>query len=273
MTKYNQLVIAFKMERGSIRLPSQSQRIERVSPGEERSKRQERAHRILDAAGELVQRWGYKKTTIDDIAKQAKVAKGTIYLHWKNREDLFVALFLREALDAGDEILERMENDPEGFLLHNLTKHSIYVTMNRPLLKALYLGDIEMLGELLHSDHPVLSALLQQKSGFSEEFIELLRNKGIMRTDSSVHMQMYTYTAIFMGFLTVERYLPEDLLQQYAISPEESVEELAETIRRTLGPDEPVPASALQEFKLTFTQFYRQYMALIKEQLQKEMGL
>lgn len=65
-------------------MPSQSQRMERVSQGEERSKRQERAHRILDAAAELVLRWGYKKTTIDDIAKQAKVAKGTIYLHWKN---------------------------------------------------------------------------------------------------------------------------------------------------------------------------------------------
>ena len=62
------------------------------STEEDRSWRQERADRILDAAAELILRWGYKKTTIDDIAKQSRVAKGTIYLHWKTREDLFMAL-------------------------------------------------------------------------------------------------------------------------------------------------------------------------------------
>ncbi len=35
----------------------------------------ERAQRILDAVEELTLRWGYSKTTIDDIAKQAGVAK------------------------------------------------------------------------------------------------------------------------------------------------------------------------------------------------------
>jgi AcrR family transcriptional regulator len=273
MTKKDYLVKEFKRERGSVRLASRSQRIERVSQGEERSKRQDRAHRILDAAADLIQRWGYKKTTIDDIANQAKVAKGTIYLHWKNREDLFVALFLREALDAGYEMRELMENDPEGFLLHNMTKHSIYVSMKRPLIKALCLDDIEMLGELLHSDHKVLLQLRQRKMVFSEGLFELMRSKEMIRTDMSIHLQMYTYVAIVMGFMTVERYFPESLLQQYPISLEESVEGLAETIRRTFGPDEPVPASTLQEVRILFTQLYQRDMAVVKEQLQKEMDL
>jgi AcrR family transcriptional regulator len=263
----------FKMERESRRLPTQSQKIERFSQREERSKRQERAHRILDAAAELVQRWGYKKTTIDDIAKQAKVAKGTIYLHWKNREELFIALFLREALDAGDEMRERMEDDPEGFLLHNITKHSIYVTMKRPLIKASFVGDIEMLGELLHSDHKVFSSLMQRKAVFSEDLFTLMRRKGMMHTDMSLQMQMHTYIAIIMGFMTVERYFPQGSPQQYSVSLEESVEALAETIRRTFEPDEPVPASILQEIRTIFTQFYQQYLSVVKEQLQKEMGL
>ncbi len=250
-------------------MPSQSQRMERVSQGEERSKRQERAHRILDAAAELVLRWGYKKTTIDDIAKQAKVAKGTIYLHWKNREDLFVALFLREALDAGDEMLERMESDAEGFLLHNLTKHSIYVSMSRPLIKALYLSDSEILGELLHSDNELLSQLIQSKLVASNSLFEMLRGKGIVRTDMSIPVQMYTYTAIVMGFMTVDGYLPE----QHTIPLEEAVEVLAETVRRMFEPDEPVPASTLQEIRILLAQFFQQYLTVVKEQLQKEMGL
>jgi AcrR family transcriptional regulator len=262
-----------KKKEEEIKLPGQTQRSERIVQGEERSKRQERAHRILDAAGELVQRWGYKKTTIDDIAKQAKVAKGTIYLHWKNREDLFMALFLREALDAGYEMFERMKEDPEGFLLRNQTKHSIYVTMSRPLIMALYLGDADMLGELIHSDHHVLSLLMRSKAVASEEFFELMRNKGVVRTNMSISQQMYTYTAIIMGFMTVERYLPEHLLQRYAISLEESVDALARTIRCTFEPDELIPASTVQEVKTIFTQFYEQYLAVVKEQLQKEMDL
>src|SRR5437773_10947704 len=81
---------------------------------EERSRRQERAERILDAAAELILRWGYRKTTIDDIARQARVAKGTIYLHWKTREDLFMALSIREAFKLGDDMKLRIASDPEG---------------------------------------------------------------------------------------------------------------------------------------------------------------
>lgn len=273
MTKNNYLVREFKIERGSIRLASQSQKIVRGSQGEERSKRQERAHRILDAAAELVLRWGYKKTTIDDIAKQAKVAKGTIYLHWKNREDLFMTLFLREALAAGYEMFERMENDPEGFLFHNQTKHSIYVVKRRPLITALYLGDSDILGELLHSDHPMLMQLIQSKATASEELFELMRSKGLIRTDMSIRTQRYAYTAIIMGFLTVERYFPENLQSQYSISLEESVDTLGRTIQGILGPDEAVPLSTLQEIKILFTQFYQQYLGVVKEQLQKETDL
>ena len=72
------------------------QRIEEQEASRELSKREEREQRILDAAGELIQKWGYHKTTIDDIAKLARVAKGTIYLHWKTREELFLALIYRE---------------------------------------------------------------------------------------------------------------------------------------------------------------------------------
>jgi AcrR family transcriptional regulator len=62
----------------------------------ERSKREQRADRILDAAAALMQRWGYNKTTMDDIVRLSGVAKGTIYLPWKTREDLFLALMRRE---------------------------------------------------------------------------------------------------------------------------------------------------------------------------------
>src|SRR3954469_24682934 len=91
---------------------------------QEASKRQERALRILDVAAALILRWGYNKTTIDDIARQAGVAKGTIYLHWNTREDLFSALMQRERLALTADIKQRISGDPAGATLRGVLKHS-----------------------------------------------------------------------------------------------------------------------------------------------------
>jgi AcrR family transcriptional regulator len=62
--------------------------------------RQARAARILEVTAELLLRHGYRRVTIDDIARHADIGKGTIYLHWKTRDDLFRAVFEREVLQA-----------------------------------------------------------------------------------------------------------------------------------------------------------------------------
>ena len=58
---------------------------------------QERADRILDAASKLIVHYGYDKTTVSDIAREAGVSKGAIYLHWASKDDLFEALIFRES--------------------------------------------------------------------------------------------------------------------------------------------------------------------------------
>ena len=57
--------------------------------------RTQRAEHILDTAAVLLVRWGYRKTTVDDVAREAGVAKGTIYLHWKDKNELFRAALMR----------------------------------------------------------------------------------------------------------------------------------------------------------------------------------
>jgi AcrR family transcriptional regulator len=47
---------------------------------------------IFDAALELFGRYGYRRTSIDDIARAAGVAKGTVYLYVENKEALFRTL-------------------------------------------------------------------------------------------------------------------------------------------------------------------------------------
>jgi AcrR family transcriptional regulator len=129
-------------------------------------KRLQRAQRILDAAAVLILRWGYNKTTIDDIARQAGVAKGTIYLHWKTREDLFAALMKREKAELAADVQQRIAADPSGATLRGLLKHSALALMQRPLMKAVLLRDMDVIGKLAHSEQ-ASAAYLERLAGFT----------------------------------------------------------------------------------------------------------
>ncbi len=58
---------------------------------------------ILDAALRLFGRYGYKRTSIDDIAGEADIAKGTVYLSFKSKEEIFRALC--------EDIVRRIEDE------------------------------------------------------------------------------------------------------------------------------------------------------------------
>lgn len=47
--------------------------------------------RILDAAERLLGRYGYRKMTVDDLASEAGIGKGTVYLSFRSKEDAVLA--------------------------------------------------------------------------------------------------------------------------------------------------------------------------------------
>jgi len=61
--------------------------------------------RILDAADRLLARYGYRKTTMDDLAAEAGIGKGTTYLHFRGKEE--VALSALDRMVA--RLLERLD--------------------------------------------------------------------------------------------------------------------------------------------------------------------
>ena len=65
--------------------------------------------RILRAATELFIRHGYRKTSVDEIARRAEVAKGTVYLYFPNKGQLLVqavALEKRALFDTMAPLLD-----------------------------------------------------------------------------------------------------------------------------------------------------------------------
>ena len=52
--------------------------------------------KILSVADKLFSRYGFHKTSMDEIAKTARKAKGSLYYHFASKEDLFTAVVEKE---------------------------------------------------------------------------------------------------------------------------------------------------------------------------------
>lgn len=211
--------------------------------------REARAQRILDAASSLILRYGYHKTTIDDIAREAGVGKGTLYLHWKTREALFTALIVREKIAMAEDIKQRIAGDPAGATLRNLLKYSALALMLRPLLKAVFLRDREVLGKLVQREQS--SDLAEEVLAGFMAYLQVLREQGLVRTDISLQKLAALFSTIFAGFLLSVPLLPD----AFRPSDEELAEMMAETGHRTLEPRDPAPSNAFQAASHTLTQY------------------
>ncbi len=203
--------------------------------GGDKSKREEREKRILDAAIALSQKWGYRKTTLEDIAREAGVAKGTIYLYWSTREKLFLAIIERERLKLLQEINTRMADDPEGMSLIGLIKHSILATLANPITRALILRDSDLLGEWIVREYNA-SSYQQQLEGYIA-LIQLLREHGLVRDDIDLQEQALGVLSASWGILLINPLLPAEM----QLSDELMVAVVVTTLKRLLEPDIPPP--------------------------------
>jgi AcrR family transcriptional regulator len=74
---------------------------------ERREREKEQRHNaIIDAAEKVFFSQGLEHATMDDVAERAELSKGTLYLYFKSKEELYLAIHLR-----GNLILKKMFED------------------------------------------------------------------------------------------------------------------------------------------------------------------
>src|SRR4030042_2050538 len=103
--------------------------------------KRERRDKILEAARCRFRRFGYSKTTMEEIAADAGISKGTIYIYFRNKEDIFIELIRREVLE-----MER--------LMSGKIKDMDNVSQQ---LEAIFTGSMEYLRE-----NPFMASLLRR---------------------------------------------------------------------------------------------------------------
>lgn len=97
---------------------------------------------ILLQAARAFSRFGFKKASIDDIAREAGVGKGTVYLAAESKEDLFYQVLHREVRAWQSECARTIDpRVPADALLGTLLTTAMQHVERHPLVLDLLLGE------------------------------------------------------------------------------------------------------------------------------------
>ena len=72
--------------------------------------------RIIQAARKTFAKKGFSNTSMEDIARTAKVSKGGLYHHYSSKDDLFMSIFIENqdsVINAEPNLFEKKENLPK----------------------------------------------------------------------------------------------------------------------------------------------------------------
>jgi AcrR family transcriptional regulator len=110
--------------------------------------------KILTVAARMFGKYGFQKTTVDEIARTAHKAKGSVYYYFKSKEELFLAVVTQE-IDGLKSGLTRVivdSLDATGMIKSYLVTRMILMkdaTNYHESLKADFVDDFDFLTECL----------------------------------------------------------------------------------------------------------------------------
>lgn len=171
----------------------------------------ERKNEILDAAQELFITKGFDGTSTNDIIDKVKIARGTLYYHFKSKEDILDSLIHRITSEAMAQSV-KIARDKSIPLLERFC-YSI---------KALNI-DTDIGHEVIEQVHKPQNALMHQKmqnmlvTGIVPIITELVKegiNEGIFHTDYpdvAVEMSMIYSNIAFDGIQDMN---PDEMMRK-----------------------------------------------------------
>jgi TetR/AcrR family acrAB operon transcriptional repressor len=166
-----------------------------------------RESRILDAARELILRYGFDKTTVSDIARKAGISKGAIYLHYDSKEDLFAALIMRDVRQYADVTKERLEADPEEWSFVGMYRIALTILAEQPFMQALARNDHQVFGNFLLGRD-----IYQQLQNMSQRPLLLRKMQEVGAVRDDLNPEIVSYMMEFMGYgmWSIQDLIPPD---------------------------------------------------------------
>ncbi|MFH1809417.1 MAG: TetR/AcrR family transcriptional regulator [Pseudomonadota bacterium] len=229
----DQLTVSTDPERKELQIEQLIEVMRSFVPDEdERDPKVRKRRRIVQAATELFVKNGYRKTSIDDVARRAHVAKGTVYLYFKNKPALLMQAITDEKMRMA-EAMQRSLGAPMAPREKLRAWLDVYFKslQQMPLVARMIGGDREVLLALEEIDDAFQLDTMAIQHDFVARMIEAaaspqrLPEEQLQGRARVLLAQLYSAGALFdervRGGLDVERYgqLLVDVLIDGVVGP------------------------------------------------------
>ncbi|MCH9684496.1 MAG: TetR/AcrR family transcriptional regulator [Deltaproteobacteria bacterium] len=190
-----------------------------------------RETRLLDAATKLFVRHGFDKTTIAEIAREAGVGKGSVYLHFDSKEDLLESLMLRDLYALSEGWFSAVMADPRGGTLGGMYKAMLEGLQRSPFMAALMGRDALLLGDYVRRPDNVFK-LAGRGQMTRHEVIALMQQAGAVRDDIDAKVIAHIMNMLSYGMVGLDEIVPAEEIPPL----EDTLAGIAEVMDRALTP-------------------------------------
>ncbi len=222
---------------------------------------EEREEVLLDAASELFVRFGYDRTSIGEIAAQAGVSKGAVYLTFESKDDLFESLLLREMFRFSQAWFQRVDEHPRGGTIGAMYEAMLRALDVSPFVGIIYRRDRTLLGRYLKKPNNFFRFYGSGQPS-RHEVIALLQEAGAVRKDVDARVVAHIINMFGIGLLSMDELVPQE-----DIPPTDDViRGIAAFMDRAFTPDDGEnPEAGKQVMRTIFAGSQERFEQLLQE--------
>jgi AcrR family transcriptional regulator len=223
-----------------------SQRKQRAVKTEERKawEREQRISRLVDIVQELFFTRGYDGTTVDDIARAAGYTKRSIYLYFKDRDDLFLAV-VRRGQELFKEMLEKALSEntsSDAPQVINMGRAFYRFSLEHPQhFNLLLIYESRLHRYYMPEGEPDDGSFKSQCQKISFEYGRLVMTaiendikNGWIKTRLSARQLMLLLWGQILGVMQIILMRKESFRDAYGINPEELFDEYIQMVMKSL---------------------------------------
>ncbi len=194
----------------------------RKAKGAKSEARPDKATRILDAALEVFERHGFESARVDDIAVKAGVGKGTVYLYFPNKTELFRKLIERavEPVLAKVEQVSSLAQAKDGPTLITLLPliaenfRSQVLSSERRRVMRVLMAESQRFPEVAQFYH---DRFLSRALKLVRAIAETARQRGELKTDRLVRTPQLMFAPFIMAVMWEGAFGAFDTLDEAAL--------------------------------------------------------
>lgn len=165
---------------------------------------------IIEAARELFSIYGYKKVSMDEIAKKSKVTKKTIYSYFKDKDELF-QYFVYEEIGNMKNIIEKNEKLECSFIdkIHQTVYELLKYKKNAKFVAKMANDAEDLRNESVINNLNMIDNAVQNY--LQEKIEQAIRNKDIKECDANIlaFIIYKVYTALIYEYKSKDKIINE----------------------------------------------------------------